>query len=713
MTTSSLSFRFSGKIARLLGRESVSSEIVALFELVKNSYDADASQVELLFENTNKVGGTIRVKDDGDGMTFDDISNKWMVVGTESKERSTQTRKGRRVVGEKGVGRFSTEKLARRVTLISNPRGAKERIILKINWDEYEKEGARFDEIKNPVTVEPKKRQEEHGLEIILEDLRDRWSDRKLRQLKSEIGTLVLPAPLAGKDQDFRVTITAPEFDIENKPVESSILEKAPFRMIATTSGQNLHCVIYDGKKRYEREPHQFKRKPLCGPISFQLYVFPQDAAGESKWTEYYEDVLKGMAISELLEEHSGVRVYRDGFWVKPYGGKGNDWLELDKMRVARRSRVGNNQVIGFVKISRDKNPEIKDTTTREKLIENEAFDDMKAILTQSVKEFNSFREEVRVKQKELEPTASKDKLAENSIEYAKKIVQQLDIPKQTRRELESALANASRNVKGFSVSKAEELDEKTVALESQSSLVTIGLATSYIAHEVIKPLGDNIAILSRLSSQDSKVPEYTHIKAEIERLKLNTAKLHHFMSFVDLYTQMISSSIDEHWARNDVRITDVWRRLENGFDEVLKELDISVFFKQTPDNIVLSINPVDLESILTNLLTNSIKALKRVKENRMIKVECSFDVDNFILRFSDSGPGVEPSARERIFEPLFSTYKAGSGKTHGTGLGLPIIRTILNKYEGSIELMLEGEYKPGATFLVRIPLAKAPRVVS
>src|SRR5206468_5357868 len=87
-------FQFSGKMARLLGRESVSSDIAALFELVKNSYDADAEKVDVTFENFLKDDGKnakIIVEDFGTGMTVEDIENKWLVIGTDVKERSPFT----------------------------------------------------------------------------------------------------------------------------------------------------------------------------------------------------------------------------------------------------------------------------------------------------------------------------------------------------------------------------------------------------------------------------------------------------------------------------------------------------------------------------------------------------------------------------------------------------------------------------------------------
>ena len=95
MKNKTLSFRFSGKMAKLLGQESVSSEIAALFELVKNGYDSDAEQVTITFENfveKNGENGRIIITDDGDGMTVKDLEEKWMVIGTASKERSPVSR---------------------------------------------------------------------------------------------------------------------------------------------------------------------------------------------------------------------------------------------------------------------------------------------------------------------------------------------------------------------------------------------------------------------------------------------------------------------------------------------------------------------------------------------------------------------------------------------------------------------------------------------
>ena len=133
--------------------------------------------------------------------------------------------------------------------------------------------------------------------------------------------------------------------------------------------------------------------------------------------------------------------------------------------------------------------------------------------------------------------------------------------------------------------------------------------------------------------------------------------------------------------------------------------------YRETPNDLTISINEIDLESILTNLFTNSIKSLQKIDKERKIKMEAMFDEGKFILKFSDNGIGIQPEHKERVFEPLFSTYLSKDGKTKGTGLGLPIVKEILARYEGKIS-MVRSEFSSGITFLIEIPLSNAPMVL-
>jgi signal transduction histidine kinase len=334
----------------------------------------------------------------------------------------------------------------------------------------------------------------------------------------------------------------------------------------------------------------------------------------------------------------------------------------------------------------------------------------MHSIVVQAIKEFNYFRDEMREKQKEFQTTLPPDELANNSLQYARKAIRQVDMPDPLRKNITTALMSAEKKMKAFTISKNEEMDDMGTTMESQRSLVTLGLATSYIAHEVIVPLKENARILSNIEKLVKDLPQLDVVNKDITKLQHNTVKLFHFMSFVRDYAALVSMSIDDKWSKSDVTVSETWKFVSEGFAEVIKDLNISISLTD-PENSRISINPVDLESILTNLLTNSITALKKIQGPRMIKIQSSFEDNNFVLRFSDNGPGVKLEDKERIFEPLFTTNKSNDMKTHGTGLGLTIVHEVLRRYDGKIELSDQLEYVPGATFIIRIPLEKAPRV--
>ena len=125
--------KVAGRAVEYWGSQSISSDASAIFELIKNSRDADATTVEIIFENTGIVGGTITVKDNGNGMSKKEVDGKWLIAGTDSKIVDTVSKGGRRVWGEMGIGRFSCERLAQKTTMISLPKDSGNQIVM--NFD--------------------------------------------------------------------------------------------------------------------------------------------------------------------------------------------------------------------------------------------------------------------------------------------------------------------------------------------------------------------------------------------------------------------------------------------------------------------------------------------------------------------------------------------------------------------------------------------------
>ncbi len=145
-----LSLRPKARLLKTLGEELISSETVALIELVKNSYDADAKTVLIEFKGDVKTGeGSIAIYDDGHGMDLQVIRDSWMVIASPAKQMSKLSRSGkRRVLGEKGIGRFATSRLARELELITRIPGGEKESYAFFYWSQFDNNDAFLDEIE-------------------------------------------------------------------------------------------------------------------------------------------------------------------------------------------------------------------------------------------------------------------------------------------------------------------------------------------------------------------------------------------------------------------------------------------------------------------------------------------------------------------------------------------------------------------------------------
>jgi len=144
-----------------------------------------------------------------------------------------------------------------------------------------------------------------------------------------------------------------------------------------------------------------------------------------------------------------------------------------------------------------------------------------------------------------------------------------------------------------------------------------------------------------------------------------------------------------------------------------MDSLEIKSYYYDKPEDLKVRINPIDLESIMLNLMTNSIDALKeRGEGSRVIRCESTYDEKGLVIKFSDNGPGISLKNQEEVFVPFVTTHRTGDNITHGHGLGLPIIQEILRRYGGKIEIAPKPHFKPGTTFLLSFPSSSVKRVV-
>ncbi|MCX9013683.1 MAG: sensor histidine kinase [Candidatus Methanoperedens sp.] len=676
-----LSFRFSGKIARLLGRESVSSPIVALFELIKNSYDADARKVKVIFsvpEDSEKA--SIEVIDDGDGMNLEEFKLKWMVVGTEDKEIHPMSNKGRRKIGEKGLGRFSIERLGRISEITTKKDKEPEDLVIRINWEDFEKPGTTFDKVTHEATLNAVS-DEWHGFRVLITGLRDVWTKKMIQNFADEVSILTPPKEVGA---DFVVNVICKEYLIHEENLDNYLFDEYKYVFRSEYDGESKIKYSSKGRSRYGITEDDIKissvidiGKRFCGKLNFVLYFYPLGSGEERFYPEQTRQ-----QISSELKSASGIKIYRDGFRVKPYGDPGNDWLELyhKRLHIRQIKYPDNNQVIGYVKITRDENYQITDTTTREGLIRNDAYDDMVIFLEKSLWAFATFRKSIEKKEKSKFTKRIKEK--EKEINAA---VEKLNISPDKKTDIKGIIQTLVNDAK-------EEISSEKEQKDLYRNLATIGVTAGYSAHEIRPIIGRMRTQLDFLYKDKdlSKDPNYLKRLDNIKEL-LDKNEL-----FIDLVIGYIKKD------KRKTKIVDLYGVADyifTHFSFVLEKFGIEHKILNELKDSNYKMFRIDFESILINMLLNSVYFLKyKDVSQRKIEVEFNDNEKSIFVRFHDSGPGVPPENQDKIFYPLFTTKE----NEEGTGLGLTIVKELMETYGGSIGV--ESSKLGGLSLLLVFP---------
>jgi len=387
-------FSVSGRAAKMLGEDSVSNPVTALVELIKNSYDADATTVDVSFEGMRTGEGSIRVADDGDGMNQNALETRFLTVATDDKEKHPFTdRFKRRKLGQKGIGRFAIEGLGGVVKLKSMPRGATQGYAIDFDWKEYAKPGVHLDKVPNPRWrfAKPKSK---HGLEIEISELRGEWTQEMVDELRRDVALFVTPPGVFGS-RKFSVQVSAPDFKIYRLKVKSTLLRYANFVFNADFKADGtVGYRIKEYRGRTMRDTVS-QDPPSCGPFSMHFYFFYRLRNRQTT------PELENLGILEILDRFGGIKLYRDQVRVRPHGDPGHDWLGLEEMAVHEPSRYPRtDNVLGHVMISADRNSKIIDTTTREKVVENAEYRVLVNLTRKAISKFADWRGELEQKQR-------------------------------------------------------------------------------------------------------------------------------------------------------------------------------------------------------------------------------------------------------------------------------------------------------------------------
>ena len=396
-------FQVSGNLIRKLGGESISNKNVAILELIKNSYDAKANKVEISFNDVNTAGGNITISDNGGGMDYSDLMNKWMTIATTNKSKAKKNGE-RTIIGEKGIGRLSAESLGKNTVLYSYPRNESTGYKILFDWEKYQSENILIDQVPNQTFRFPKTK-ERHGTMLEILNLNHDWNDKASQEdLLRDINLL---NPINKPLTDFKVIPKINPTLVSVPIIKTGFLKKAVYKLKTRLSGGISVRYEFIVKDRKKEGLFTLDRKLKCGDAVFELYFF-------YKSPRYLKDALgieisraDAKEITNILGIYSGIKLYRDNFRVKPYGEPKNDWIGLDVAAHNQSILPRNNAVIGTVHISRSKNQEIVDTTTREGVLYSDAFTDLISFVQTSIfRIFADLRSEVESHKKKAKKRA-------------------------------------------------------------------------------------------------------------------------------------------------------------------------------------------------------------------------------------------------------------------------------------------------------------------
>ena len=725
MKSEALSLRPYARLLTMLGDQLIKNERIALVELIKNAYDADADRVEVRFEGfnedmTNRPSSRIVIRDDGAGMTPDTVRTEWMnpagprkfLDKQQGKEKTPE--KGRIIQGEKGIGRFAVLKLGKVVTVTTRPRGSVEETVLHYDFarydDDFVSENGQAREIfLDQIRVDcwgskpAKLPGTQRGTVIEIEGLKGVWTSGIIEQLCRDVSNLTDPISRithreAANPFSIAVYCNGEPRSVEADGTESLrglIEEKAVLKI---RGGFDCHAsrFYFDTGVRSEEISLQDSRvKGLwvwrqrfgrvranssadeeftCGAFQFHFFIFDFARGTSGRYTLRQKE-------KNLLKGHR-IYLYRDDVRVYPYGDPDDDWLNIDVTRGTGRAGdfFSNDQIIGWIDITQKGNPGLRDKTNREGLIETggEAADLMFLVRTflSYIKQYPFARHQETQRQRNTAQSLRDEVVAGHLA------------------DLKESLKKSGHGPEARKVGKIESEYERereylSQRAETTEDLAGVGLSVEMASHDVMLLMGRAQEIGSRVARMARR--EGGELREEVDMLIGVIQQIGDGMR--DIQSLFKSS----RRRRKVLKVEPVLDKIYQIYKTLLEQRDIR-YEKVSVGRSPLVANTTDgvVMQVLINLFDNASYWLETVSpDEREIRV--LVDGDGSEMLFSDSGPGVDLEDEPYIFEPFYS----GKGE-EGRGLGLYIARQLLERHDYRIG-MAEHHQKvlPGANFVV------------
>lgn len=832
---SKVQFEVSAKTARLIGRENISDVDGAIIELIKNSYDADATCVFVLFnipfpkvpktityetidtvfgkniscllefyedngngfnkitnltnEQENRLNdllfakNSIIVMDNGSGMDEKTLRFAWMNIGTNDKEEKRVSPKGRIKTGAKGIGRFALDKLS--ISTVIYTKNVNDTLKKwQINWDQFETanllnevtatidecDGC-FSQYASNIAKDSFKVYENYswdtGTIIKLSPTRESWSESYFLKVNRNLKSL-FPSTNDSQFDIYVKNIFYPKFSFAN---ERFILNESEYdyKIVGSFDGMD-NITVRISRNEIDTRKLKITRKINNQNVSLLLSEFwGRDAFKKEKYvrsdftktvkysfsaqslTKFDPGVLTSVGAftaefyflkntssrieivkpvvsarrKEILSNFSGIKLYRDGFKVRPYGeddGPSFDWLSLglraqrSPAAVSHESgswRVRSNQIIGEVRISKDTNPNLNDMANREGLAVNSSYKAFVSIIEKMIETFEYDRQYI------FKEYALWIKSKDNEISNVKGVVEsakenQIGENKTSKQPTQHGDDHDDYN-QGYTKSEYErailELEKERERQERATKTMMLyssaGVMTNTFSHEISRIMTQSGSRMQHLrESIRRSIGEYTGSElfnpySMIEKAESVDKLLENWLAV------LMSGANDEAFLKKTNNIYYVIEDIILKWKPLLEKklIEVSpIMTNSDKNNYLCAIAEVDLLIIMNNFLLNSADFLEKANVlARKVDISIFEEQSRFIIELENNGPpldGIFANNPDRIFDAGVSTKKNEKGK--GSGIGLWITQTLVYNNSGEIHPM---EKKDG--FGLRICLPK------
>jgi len=649
--------------------------------------------------------------------------------GTHGHEYTISIPSGRRIIqGEKGIGRFSILKLGRKIKITTRPKDSDEEYVIDYDLSSYDDDFLSVDGqekelyiddiainvysqqptqiINREVVVNSLKYlgNNHNGTKIEISNLKGEWSKKKIEDVNKESQKLQsIFDKIFDKQSKDKFEIG---FEVNNERV--SVSDKT-ITELSNLFQNNAVLKVTNGKYKEREKCFEFKlndnpirlnlnderitgltifkehfinpnlfgfdiKESSCGNFGFNFFVFDFTAKKESKFYLDGKD-------KELIKEHR-IYLYRDKIRVAPYGDPDDDWVGTDKKRAVGRSGdyLSNDQVVGFVDITKKDNPNLKDKTNREGLIEHGSATKDFIVLLQTillyVRQHPYAHYKIQIEQAEQQKI-NKQRIVESKFVALEKSIEGNTI----------ALAAYNDVIKSYKI----EQDFFKRQLETTTDLAGVGLSVETASHDIMMMLGKGVeAIDSLIKDIEGNILSDKEISEEL-------LKIRGIFSFVD--TQMRDIQLlfkSSKQRRRPIRVSDILDKVVTIYKRTLKRENIEFEVIREGSPVMAKCTDAVLLQLFINLFDNAVYWLSAINIQQK-KITITLDGDNKQLIFSDNGPGIRDDDKPYIFEAFYS------GKEDGRGLGLYIARQLLNRMDYSIDLaeLSSERILSGANFVV------------